>query len=353
MKKITIVFSLALLIGAVSCNNTKQQGNGSSTNPETNAVELVKPSSLADYDMVIMEDGNLVFYSDAANLKTPYTAETDSVVNAVYDSNNTLYYSVCVDGNLFLRSLKLDDTDPKPVELADWNLTRDECMGLAILPMDNLVLNEDETKVGIYSESVMFITFSKLSQYDTKTGEVTKITLVDFDPETGALENYYGSPDFVVKTQEGVNTQLFEDDEHGSLYYLGDKNGRVCISDRLNYPTLFDVEPDELVDEYIINEPISISPAQPKVLFSSSLPWGDYGIGSYCVANLDGSQQYDLNSDIFYPKPQWLKDGSLVYYHDNGGDFLDDNYQLELRLMSADGKTRRLSNSANYTVKPY
>ena len=243
MKTRFFFIAATLLLFAVACNNNPKPEN-------TSTPQIAKPVTLADYDMVLMEQGQLVFYHNATGERLPFETETDSVVNAVYDSHNNLYYSVSRDQQLFLKSLKLDDPDPKPVELADWNLKLEDCLGYVSFPMENLLVNEAEDVVAIQSNMV-YVTnsFGDLTMYDTHTHAVNKVTKIYFDFETGDMQFY--DIDFDTKTRPGVDAELFEDDEHGSLYYLGGSKGRVCLSDNLNYPTIFDVSPEELINEDI------------------------------------------------------------------------------------------------------
>lgn len=334
------------MMGVISCNQNPKPEN-------TPTPQAAKPVTLADYDMVLMEEGQLVFYHHACDERKPFTAETDSVVNAVYDSHNNLYYSVSRNQQLFLKSLKLDDPDPQPVELADWMLKLEDCLGFASFPVDNLLLNNAENVVAIQSNMVyVSYSFGDLTMYDTETQAVTKATKISFDPETGDMQFF--DIDFDAKTTPGVDADLFEDDEHGSLYYLGGPNGRVCLSDNLNYPTMFNVSPEELIDEDIYSEPMSLNPQGNQVLFLSSLPWGDYGLGSYNVATLDGSKQYALKSDSFCGMPTWLKDGSIVFVRLEDGMFdIPTPQDLHLMIMNPEGGVRELSPSPNYAVKPY
>lgn len=346
MKIKTLLFAAALLLFAVGCNNNPKPEN----NPTPQAA---KPATLADYDMVLMEHGQLVFYHHATEERMPFAAETDSVVNAVYDSHNNLYYSVCRDYQLSLKGLKLDDPDPKPVELADWMLRIEDCMGFASFPIENLLINKAEDEVAIQSGMVYAnYSYGDYTMYNTRTHAVTKATKLSFDPETGDMEFF--DIDFDTKTPEGVDADLFEDDVHGSLYYLGGTNGRVCLSDKLNYPSMFDVSPEELIDEDIYSEPLSMNPQGTMVLFVSSLPWGDYGLGSYNAATLDGSKQYALDADSFCPMPTWLKDGSLVFIRVEDGLFdIPAPTDLHLMILSPEGSIKELSPSPNYAVKPF
>ena len=348
MRAPVFFIAAALMIAAVSCNNKPE--NNKPTDPKE---QVAKPNSLADYDMVLMENGQLVFYHKASGERMPFTAETDSVVNAVFDSQNNLYYSVCRDYQLSLKKLKLDDPDPKPVELADWMLRIEDCMGFASFPIENLLLNNAEDVVAIQS-GMLYVnyTYGDFTFYNTKTHAVTKATKLSFDPETGDLQFY--DINFDMKMGPGVDSELFEDDERGSLYYLGGPNGRVCLSDKLNYPSMFDVTPEELIDEDIYSEPMTMNPQGTMVLFVSSLPWGDYGLGSFNVASLDGTKQYALGADSFCPMPTWLKDGSLVFIRVEDGLFdIPAPADLHLMIMSPEGAIKELSSSPNYAVKPF
>lgn len=339
MKK-TIFFIAALALMMMSCDQQQT--------PTTTA----QPVTLSNYDMVIMEDGQLVFYNNTSGERLPFTAETDSVVNAVYDSHNTLYYSVSRDKALSLKCLKLDEPDAKPVELADWNLTLDDCQSF-IYPLGNLLLNEDESEVAIQSNPIaIYKTFGDKVVYNTKTKTVTKETEMSFDEETGNVES--NEIEFVAKSMSEVNDSLFEDGEKGALYYLGGSEERVCLTDKLDFLAMFAKTQEELDDEAVISLPKSVNPQGTKVMFCTVIPDGIFTHGPYNVANLDGSNQCTLKTDIEFGLPTWLKDGSLVFVRFDGGP--GDDYALEklhLSVMNPEGAIKDLSASMNYAVKPF
>ena len=341
MKHKTILFAVSLLLFAVGCDNTPKPANNPT--PQT---------TLSNYDMVIMEDGQLVFYNNASGERLPFTAETDSVVNAVYDSHNTLYYSVSRDKALSLKCLKLDEPDAKPVELADWNLTLEDCQAF-IYPLGNLLLNEDESEVAIQSNPIaIYKTFGDKVVYNIKTKTVTKETETSFDEETGELES--NEIEFVAKSMPEVNDSLFEDGEKGALYYLGGSEDRVCLTDKLDFPAMFAKTQEELDNEGVITLPKSLNPQGTKVMFCTIIPDGIFTHGPYNVANLDGSNQCTLKTDIEFGMPTWLKDGSLVFVRFDGGP--GDDYALEklhLSIMNPEGTIKDLSASMNYVVKPF
>ena len=344
MRNIAFIIA-AMLLFAFSCNNTPKPVNEP-------AQQTTNPASLADYDMVLMEDGQLVFYNNATGERLPFTAETDSVVNAVYDSHNTLYYTVSRDEALSLKCLKLAEPDPKPVELADWNLTLDDCRTF-IYPLGNLLLNEDESEVAIQSNPIaLYKIFGDMVVYNTKTQTVTKESETSFDEETGDMES--NEIEFVAKEMPEVDNSLFEDGEKGALYYVGGSNGSICLTDKLNFPAMFGKTPEELEDEAVVTLPKSMNPQGTKVMFCTIIPDGIFTHGPYNVANLDGSNQCTLKTDIEFGMPTWLKDGSLVFVRFDGGP--NDDYVLEklhLAIMNPEGAIKDLSTSMNYAVKPF
>lgn len=338
MKKMIVLFMVLATFGMMSCNNTPKLEN--KPTPQTE-----KPATLSDYDMVIIEAGQIVFYHNASGERLPFVAETDSVVNAVYDSHNTLFYSVSRNRALSLKSLKLDEPDPKPNELADWKLTLDDDIG-------NLVLNEAENEVAIQCHAIpLYNIFGSFMVYNTETHDVALETETTFDEETGELE--YFDIDFVAKAMPEVDENLFESGDK-TLYYLGDSNGPVCLSDQLNYTAMFNKTAEELDNEAVLTMPVSLNPQGTKVLFYSVIPDGIFTHGPYNVVNLNGSNLCTLHTDISFGMPTWLKDGSLVFVLFDGGP--DDDYVVEkmhLAMMSPDGAIKVLSPSTNYVVKPF
>lgn len=338
MKKTIILLMAFAALGMTSCNGTPKTGN--EPTPQT-----LKPASLSEYDMVIMEAGQLVFYHNASGECLPFTAETDSVVNAIYDSHNTLYYSVSRNHALSLKSLRLDETDPQPNELADWKLTLDDGIG-------DLVLNEAENEVAIQCHDIpLYNAFGSFMVYNTETHDIALETEMTYDEETGELE--YFDIDFVAKTMPEVDENLFESGDR-TLYYLGDSNGQVCLSDQLNYSAMFNKTAEELENEAVLTMPASLNPQGTKVLFYSVIPDGIFTHGPYNVVNLDGSNLCTLHTDISFGMPTWLKDGSLVFVLFDGGP--DDDYvaeKMHLAIMNPEGAIKELNPSTNYAVKPF
>lgn len=326
MKKTLFLLSMALFLGFVGCDRNK--------------------IDYGQYDLAVLENGRICFYKAETGDTLRYAAETDSVVSAVF-ANGDLYYTVAVDGKMSLKCLRLAEADPKPIQLADLNLSLQDVIVNEAFPVDNMFANADESAVVVQSGMVyMFNEYSDVTIYDIATGQLRKEKVLSFDPETGVSEDI--EIDLETKPVPVLGS-MFEDDTHGSLYYNGG-NEKVCISDKIDYAETFGVEPKELDGEEYYSEPLTMSPDGQKVLFQTVLPWGDFGMGAYCVANLDGKYQVNLHSDIFYKTPEWLKDGSLVYIQDVKNSQNDDTATV-LMLMLPDGTTKKISDSPNYAVK--
>ncbi len=339
MKKTFFLLMIVAALGMMSCYNTPKPDNEPTPQPQ-------KPALLSDYDMVIIEAGQMVFYHSASGECLRFTAETDTVYNAIYDSHNTLYYSVKRNRALSLASLKLDEQNPQPKKLADWKLTLDDDPG-------DLVLNQEENKVAIRCHAIpLYNTYGSFMVYDTQTHDVVLETEMTFDEETGEVE--YDDIEFVEKTMPEVDENLFENDSQGTLYYIGGSNGKVCLSNQLNYPAIFNKTQEELNDEAVVAKATSLNPQGTKVLFYSVIPDGIFTHGPYNVVNLDGSNLCTLRTDISFGEPSWLKDGSLVFVLFEGGP--DDDYLVEkmhLAIMTPEGTIKDLNPSTNYSVKPF
>ncbi|MBR6879205.1 MAG: hypothetical protein IKM95_07500 [Bacteroidales bacterium] len=107
MKRIALFLLLVMALGIMGCNH--------SSNTNTKAA-----SSFAAAELVTLEFGKLSFYDLKKQSAIPYTAETDSVINIVYDNANHLYYTVSKNQNLTLKMLDLNEKDPQPKVCADW-----------------------------------------------------------------------------------------------------------------------------------------------------------------------------------------------------------------------------------------
>ena len=83
MKKTLFMLVILVAFGVMGCNRQSEADKADQS--ETSENELLS------VDMVLISHGQLFFYNQATKRLMPYEAETDSVVNVVFDKNNHLY----------------------------------------------------------------------------------------------------------------------------------------------------------------------------------------------------------------------------------------------------------------------
>ena len=103
MKKTLYFLIAALALGVMSCERTAPR-----------------------VDLVIINHGQMQFYNHAKQKLTPYEAETDSVVNVLFDKSDHLFYTAAHQQALTLKSLDLTESHPQPKVCASWKLTLDQ-----------------------------------------------------------------------------------------------------------------------------------------------------------------------------------------------------------------------------------
>lgn len=326
MKNHSYFLIAIMLLGMMSCDRTS-----------------VKPS---DCEMALLDKGKIVFYDANSNKSLAYMAETDSVINAEYADEHTFYYTVSNQKGLQLKRLDLQQPDPKPVFCIDWNLTLDDCTDEIRGYASMLIVSEDRNYVGImkeYSWDVYGLT--KIVLYERNTGKV-----LEYDYEDDRFSD-------LVFIKDKIVHRSFDSDE-GEFYFYNTE-GENCLTDQLDFAGYFGVDPEELEDlDYYA---VSFTPIGEWVLFSASMPWGDFGYGPYCVATWNGEKQMILDgTDITDREPEWLKDGSLVFISADQLPESSPEYESYhmgrkpcVSLMAPNGKIKIISHANDFVVKPY
>lgn len=103
MKKTLYFLITALALGVMSCDRNTPR-----------------------VDLVIINHGQMQFYNHATQKLSPYEAETDSVVNVIFDKSDHLLYTAAHQQALTLKSLDLTESHPHPKVCASWKLTLDQ-----------------------------------------------------------------------------------------------------------------------------------------------------------------------------------------------------------------------------------
>ena len=134
------------------------------------------PADIADYDMVMLDNGKLCFYNTATAVMTPLEAEKDSVVNACFEPG-IVYYCVAKDNHILLRSINLEQPNPKPKELGDWGVPYDDCVTETYGTVSPLEYFRGRNTLGLYHDfSWDGYGFTQQMLFDLETGEIADWT---------------------------------------------------------------------------------------------------------------------------------------------------------------------------------
>ena len=302
MKNKTILFALTLMLFAVSCDHQKT--------PSAPAL----PADIAEYDMVMLDNGQLNFYNTATATTTPLAAEKDSIVNACFEPD-VLYYCVAKDNHILLRCIDLTQPNPQPKQLADWGVPYDQCVTETYGDVSPLEYYRGRNTLGLYYNfSWDGYWFNKQKLYDLETGEIAEWTweweeegyaMQNDEDEEQTEENYH-----YISTADELQEYLMQTE---GQYYMTDGNdgNYVCLTDKMDF-TPYISDPDYATEvEY---EYVSSSPDNLKVLYMVILEWGDFPHGILAVSSIDGQLQMPLeDTDCTGFMADWLDDGSLVY----------------------------------------
>lgn len=346
MKNSLFILMITLALGFAGCGSKQTNpSHNNNTSVETPAADpeadVVTPA--AQYDLLYLEEGSVWFYELETRQADRYNNETDSIVRAVLSKNNVLYYSVAKDGNLLLRSLDLNATNPMPEQLADWDVPvegRTEMDGFGAM-----YLNYEETQVALERDLRWFAgLFYNLAVYDLAAKTVTVYPLYrevldgdefmyfeDLPDNTGF--NRWGPSDAPYSTTDERLENVANE-----IYYVGGGQ-RVCLTDRIDMDEVFGFGLSK--EEYDVDA--SMDPTGKRALIGYNVGMGDGTLGSYFVSSIDGQQQMMLpGSDYETSNPTWLSDGSLLYVgYDDGSS---------LMLLDTNGNIRRLAAADIYCV---
>ena len=328
MKRLTILFA-ALVLLTLGCNRQNT--------PKVTPL----PEDIADYDMVMLDEGQLSFYNSETAVMTPLAAEKDSVVNVAFTSD-VLYYSVAKDGKILLRCIDLTQPNPQPKQLADWGVPYEKCLTETYGDVSPLEYYRGRHTLGLYHNfSWDGYWFIDQKLYDMETGKITDWTWeweidninIPEEEEEQTEENYH-----YVSTADELQEYLVQDE---GQYYMTDGNddNYVCLTDKIDY-TKYLSNPEYAED--VEFEYISSSPDNSKVLYMIILEWGDYPHGVLAVSSIDGKFQMPLeDTDCTGYTAEWLDDGSLVYVGERNS----------IKRIYPDGQMKIIAHSNDFQVK--
>ena len=297
MKKYRIVLFFAIVGLLLGCNRQKA--------PEATPL----PADIADYDLVMLDNGQLCFYNSATASMVPLEAEKDSVVNVCFEPD-VVYYCVAKDNHMLLRCLDLTQPNPQPKELADWGVPYEECVTETYGTVSPLESYRYRNTLGLYYNfSWDGYWFNKQKLYDIETGEIADWTweweeagVVDYDEAEQTEENHH-----YISTPDEIREYMTQMD---GQYYFADGDP-VCLTDQIDFNKYIS-DPDYATE--VEFEYISSSPDNLKMLYMIILEWGDFPHGILAISSTDGKLQMPLeDTDCTGFMADWLDDGSLVY----------------------------------------
>lgn len=294
-----------LLAALMGCNQSPKPTTGSKPTNES--------LMLAEYDMVMLDHGQLSFYNTATGAMTHYEAEKDSVVNTHFEPE-TLYYCVAKDNHILLRCIDLTQPDAQPKQLVDWGVPYDQCITETYGDVSPIECYQGRNTLGLYYNfSWDGYWFNKQKLYNLETGEITEWTWEweeEYAMQNNYDENQTEGDDHYISTADELREYLVQMD---GQYYMkdGDDGNKICLTDKMDF-TPYVSDPDYATDiEY---EYISSSPDNLKVLYMVILEWGDFPHGILAISSIDGQLQMPLeDTDCTGYNASWLDDGSLVY----------------------------------------
>lgn len=273
-----------------------QQNTKPSTDPKP-----AMPVEAANYDLAIMDEGQLVLF-DIANKTAVPVEEEDSLFNLTFAPNNHVYYSVKHGDNTSLKYVDLNDPDLKSQLAVDWDVPYELCVGTAYYCLEAPVLAyyPKANILGMHYMQSPNYGYSEFRIFDFADGK--SYNAEDWEGDLSGVLYDYDSTD----PYEGMFACA---EDNGDLYYRqGDD--MIFLADKLS----FDMDEDLYEDgpSYMV---LSVDPTKRFVLFQTltHLSDDDEMHGPQCMASLDGKIQKILGEyDESYPG-QWLPDGSLVY----------------------------------------
>ena len=317
MKKTLFVLIAALALGVMSCDRT-----------------------IPRVDVVIINHGQMQFYNHATQKLTPYEAETDSVVNVLFDKSDHLFYTAAHQQALTLKSLDLTESHPQPKVCASWKLTLDQITdwvygtGAEGMFLDEALENlylmrgsfEDDDP--IYAEA-----------FNIASGTKKELSFEEYEPISGlsiALDHFYSEQE---------------------KFYYATPEGKVCLNDQI------DIRSDNH-DKFAWGDveylPVKMSQDGKKIVFEYTYEV-EGGYGRYCVADSDGQHQTLLkDSNMWTISPEWLADGSMIYVGGEPRPESDPDYDAEwnttrycIKIIDPQGVASLLASDAEvYYVNP-
>lgn len=317
-----------LTTGLVGCNITiKPDPNSVTTNIDSVEVSVnvnvvaktdsvaPQPADLSQCDMAMLDNGKLVFYNSKDQTLMPYEAETDSVVNCAFLSDNKVYYCVARNPKILLRCVDLGQPDPQPQQLADWGVPFEKCVTETYGTVSPLEYYYGRNILGLnYEFSWDGYWFTKKKLYDIETGKITEWSwkweeeyqaMQISDDEEQTDENQY-----YANAADELRSCLRQKEEQ---YYMTDGNdgNYVCLTDRINCAS-YASSPEYFEGPEF--EFVSSSPDDTKILYMIIVEWGDFAHGILAISSVDGKLQMPLeDTDCTGFTAEWLEDGSLVY----------------------------------------
>lgn len=357
MKVNTLVLLSCLSLLTMACgpkkgHESQQRSAGTQMDVENGlAADIQNNLGIADCDMIMLDQGKMFFYHTKSSAMIPYEAESDSVVNCVFTQDGRLYYCVANRPKILLRCLDLNQADPLPQTLTDWDVDYDSCVTETYGTVSPLLYYPGKNQLGLWHEfSWDSYSLTQQKLYDIGTGALTDWDWENWENEELEDEDSERSVNLEDELQEFLSTR--EDN-----YYFQDGVNEACLTDKIDLMKYVS-DPDYATEPEF--EYISSSPDNLKLLFMAILEWGDLPHGILCVSSTDGTFQLPLeDTDCTGYNAQWLDDGSLVYVGQlppsPDAEGYDENWHYSehcIKRVYPDGHTEVISRCGDFQLRP-
>lgn len=265
---------------------------------DTTAIEVTESAYMQSH-LAYLVDGELYFHDVDDNKKTKFVEEPEAIFNFTFDTEGrTLYYNVERDGLLWLKSADISTAAIAPEWVFNWKLKKDKCITETYFEISPLLYHKGELLMQ-HDFSWSDHDFEKIALYSVANKKITRKEAMTFD-----MQKYTG-----VIPSDNVEEYFEMTDQ--ALYYTYN-NSKAALSNKLDFSSNEEENEDDMDIHFSY---FFLSPNKAKVLFGTTVAFGDLAHGPFSISNVDGSNQMMLEqTDIAnHLKPMWLRNNYVAF----------------------------------------